>query len=518
MPIDILLVSDEESPLENYISGFMNYCLVTQTLAVERGEKGWPNLHPPHLGIAVLAAYLRKNGFNPVFIDNIFRVPENWSDLRRFILEGAPILGISTSLLFNPDSVRRIVNEARAINPGIIIVLGGASALRPEIMELGDIAVTGPGEKPLLGLLNAIKSGCTPAGIPGIWHRVEGRMKYTGDPDCLPMDEISSPDWAMPVFRSSLCYPVEYSRGCVHRCAFCSYPNHGGHTFRDPALVVSELARNREKLGIRIHRFMDSDMAALPERTEELCKLIMDRGLDIQWSCYARVDSLIKRPGLARKMRAAGCVAVFLGVESGDDGILKSMNKGYDSGVIPEGVAAAREAGILTHGNFIIGFPGETGATVDRTLEIILKSHFDTAAFFLFWVHRDSSAPVWNNKKRWGIEGSGVRWRHRTMDSDTAEVHIERAMRAVLTGMPETLIGNEYWITLMMGYGLTPAECLVLLRDVREYHLAASQKDGTRISAAVSSILAVMRKVNIVAGDLNKVHAGTGGGGCPANL
>ncbi|OGS12596.1 MAG: hypothetical protein A2234_08935 [Elusimicrobia bacterium RIFOXYA2_FULL_58_8] len=506
MPIDILLVSDEEGPLENYISQFMKYCLVTHTLALENGEAGWPNLHPPHLSIAVLAAYLRKNGRNPEFIDNIFRVPENWAQMLRLLGEGTPVLGISTSLLFNPDSVRRIVTKARSINPKVIIVLGGASARHPEIMELGDIAVTGPGEKPLLDIVNVLKAGGSLSDIKGIWHRVDGRMAYTGDAACPPMDDLPFPDWPAAVFHSSNCYPLEDSRGCVHSCAFCSYPNSGGHVFRAPALVVDELAKNREKAGIRLYRFMDSDLAARPEHTEKLCELIAARGLDLQWSCYARVDSLVKRPGLAAKMRAAGCVNVFLGIESGDDGILGAMNKGYGSAMIPEGVAAAREAGILTHGNFIIGFPGETSATVDATLEIIRRSRLDTAAFFLFWVHRNSASPVWNNKQNWGLEGDGVCWRHRTMDSAAAELQIGRAMRTVLTEMPETLIGNEYWITLMMGYGLSTAECLAFLRAVREYHLASLRQDADRTLAAQSAILAVMRKMNMLAKNLNKAR------------
>lgn len=507
MPADIVLVSEEEAPVENYVTRFMDYCLVTQRLADASGEEGWPRLHPPHLGIAALASYLRRHGFKAERVDNFFRVPGNRERLRRLVEEGAPVLGVSTSLLFSPETVRGVIDYARQANPGIAVVLGGASARRPEIRELGDFAVTGPGERPLLELLAALKAGRPAAGIKGVWSRAGAGMTYGGDPDPLPMAETAFPDWGDSSFRSSLCYPMELSRGCAHRCAFCSYPGNGAYSALPPQAAAEELARNRREHGISVYRFMDSDFAARPRQAEELCDRVAGLGLDLRWTCYARVDALARRPGLARKMREAGCAAVFLGIESGDDGILRSMGKNYCSADILEGVAAAREAGILTHGNFIVGFPGETAKTVDRTLDVIRRSRLDMAAFFLFWVQRHSDSPVWKDAARWGIEGDGVRWRHSTMDAAGAEEQVSRALREVLTGMRDTVIGNEYWVALMMGYGLSPAECMAYMRDVRDYQLALLRGDEALSGAAAERLLAVMRRMNGAARELVRGRA-----------
>lgn len=496
MPLDIVLVSEEEAPVENYITRFMDYCLVTQTLAAESGEEGWPRLHPPHLGIAALAAYLRRHGFRAERVDNFFRVPENRERLGRLLREGTPVLGISTSLLFSADTVRGVIDYARGINPGVIVVLGGASARRPEIRALGDFTVTGPGEKPLAELLAALKAGRPAGAVKGVWRRAGEELVYGGAPDPLPMSETAFPDWGDSSFRSSLCYPMELSRGCAHRCAFCSYPGNGAYSALPPEAAAAELARNRREHGIRTYRFMDSDFAARPRETEEFCDRVAALGLDLQWTCYARVDALARRPALARKMRAAGCAAVFLGIESGDDAILRAMGKNYGAPEILEGAAAAREAGILTHGNFIIGFPGETSATVDRTLEVIRRSRLDMAAFFLFWVQGHSDSPVWNERARWGIDGEGVKWRHATMDAAAAEEQVSRALREVLTGMPDTVIGNEYWVALMMGYGLGPADCMAYMRDVRDYHLARLRGDRPLAAAASGRLLGAMRRMN----------------------
>lgn len=496
-PVDILLISEEEGSFENYISALLRYCGVYQSIAEENGEAGWPVFHLPHMGTAALAAYLRANGFNPAVIDNIFHVPANWERFRRIVAEGVPAVGISTSLLFRRETVRRIIDEARAINPDVVTVIGGASACRPEIMDLGDVVVKGPGEKPLAGLLAALKNGRPLDGVPGISFRRGGRMESTGDCAGLTLDELPPPDWdVLPAFGPSPCYLIEASRGCNHNCAFCAYPGDGLREVRSPSLVAGEMERNRKKYGIRLYRFIDSDFLLRPEKSEELCDLLIRSGLNVQWSCYTRVDALAKHPRLAGKMRKAGCVSIFFGIDSGDENILRSMRKGYGPREILKGTAIAKEAGIFVHGNFIVGFPGETAETVNNTLKVVSEAGLDTVAFFLFCLSRDSGSPIWNDKKRWGIEGEGTVWRHRTMDSREAEAHVDRAMNKVLTEMPDRLIGIPHWLMLLLGFGLATEEYLPHLRDVRDYHLCRLRGNTAGTLAAAEKILATLRRIN----------------------
>ena len=488
---DMILLSEEErQPSCWRWSGEVEESLLSipQKLAQANGEEGPPNVHEPHLSIVTLATWLRAKGFKAGAIDNIFRIRANWTRAEAALKAGTPVLGISTTLLFTRDSVKRITDMARSANPDVLIVLGGLSALnQPEIMDLGDVVVKGRGERPLQELLSARKNGGELKEVPNIYHRSGGRWTYTYDAPAAGIDEIPPPDWDILPVRGSLRYPVEASTGCRHHCVFCSSWNTERVSFKNTALVVGELERNREKYGARTVRFMDADFTADPGHAARLCELLIQRGLGLRWTCYARADAFAGAPGLAVKMRAAGCAAAFMGIESGDDGILRAMGKDCGARVAAAGVAAAKAAGLITHCNFIIGFPGETAETVGRSTAFVENSKPDLAHFGLFYPR--GASPLRRDIGGFGVEMNGPEWRHGTMDSAEAERHVELAAAAVLAGMPGTAVGTEYHLSRLMGFGLSPDESLKYLLDHKEYYQACRAADPARL-------LAAMRKTN----------------------
>jgi anaerobic magnesium-protoporphyrin IX monomethyl ester cyclase len=185
-------------------------------------------------------------------------------------------------------------------------------------------------------------------------------------------------------------------RGCPHRCVFCLYPQvfHGNkYRLRSPAdvvnefeYVVNELPRVREVV------VEDDTFSANKKRVKEICDLLVGRGVRIRWSANVRAN-LDYETMVA--MRRAGCRLIIVGYESGDQRVLDMMNKGITLEQQVEFAGAARRAGLLVHGCFMAGTPGETLESLERTLEFAIKLAPDTAQFFPLMVYPGTRAYQW---------------------------------------------------------------------------------------------------------------------------
>jgi radical SAM superfamily enzyme YgiQ (UPF0313 family) len=117
-------------------------------------------------------------------------------------------------------------------------------------------------------------------------------------------------------------------------------------------------------------------------------------------------------------MKESGCEAVYLGLESGSDKILENMNKATTVDKYLRGIELLKEYDILTHGNFIIGFPGETEETVLETKKFIQNCGIDYYRMQLWYCM--PITPIWERKDEFKIVGDGFEWEHSTMNSKKA--------------------------------------------------------------------------------------------------
>jgi anaerobic magnesium-protoporphyrin IX monomethyl ester cyclase len=159
---------------------------------------------------------------------------------------------------------------------------------------------------------------------------------------------------------------VMSTRGCPFRCEFCSNVVFGGsYRERSPENVVDEIVEVLD-LGYDRISFTDDVFTMKKERVVKVCQEIRRRGLKFNWECLGRVDALDTPTAL--DMKAAGCTRIFFGIESGDEQILKLMNKKISIEQARRGVEAAHNAGLQVGAFFIIGYPGDTDETVLKTL------------------------------------------------------------------------------------------------------------------------------------------------------
>lgn len=165
------------------------------------------------------------------------------------------------------------------------------------------------------------------------------------------------------------------TRGCPYSCDFCSKPV-WGELYRKPPLrrVMAEVDDIRTYGYERL--WIADDSFTLDTRyLRSFCTMMIQEAVPVSWTCLSRVDRL--SPDLVRLMGRAGCVKVYLGLESGDNQTLLLMGKKTTVGEGRQAVSLFSDAGILTGGFFMVGYPGETPESVERTLELALSLPLD---------------------------------------------------------------------------------------------------------------------------------------------
>jgi len=176
------------------------------------------------------------------------------------------------------------------------------------------------------------------------------------------------------------------SRGCPNRCTFCAAGYLSGHRirYRSPQAIVDEIEFLKHKHGIREVQFSDDNMTADPDIVAKICEMMIDRRLNIPWSCPngVRIDSL-SRP-LLQLMRRSGCYSLAVGIESGSRRLLRKIHKGINLDTVHEKLAMIRDAGMLTVGYFILGLPSETRAERKQTIDLAVSLPLDLANFMLY--------------------------------------------------------------------------------------------------------------------------------------
>jgi radical SAM superfamily enzyme YgiQ (UPF0313 family) len=429
--------------------------------------------HRPHLSLCDLATVAHAAGYEVRVVDNILRFPCRMKQVKSLIERTPLAVGISTTFLLTEELVTHYVDTIRSLGPNTKIILGGPSIRKlKELHGYCDFAVFGDGEDSLIAILEVLHGKRSPNTIPNSAYIAEnGELRYTpggknacrlgqtGKPYKAAKVKIPIADWKTVNRSFNHVFPIEFSRGCPKNCYYCSYDR--GKTTRDLLDVRKELIANAE-LGIKKYRVSDSDFNIGPvgyqNYPNDTCNLIIELNLNLEWSCYARVDEITDE--LAELMRRAGCFAVFFGIESGDDRILKMMNKGYTAKKAFQGIKTAKKHGLACHGSFIVGYPGESRATFENTLEFIVHSGLDTVNLGQFRVEKDTAVYT---KKEFKVEGLGMTWKHATMDSVMADaLVVEGNQRLLKSGI---CLGTEYNFPILMGMGQSVKEALQTMSD-----------------------------------------------------
>ncbi len=215
---------------------------------------------------------------------------------------------------------------------------------------------------------------------------------------------------------------VRTATSCPFRCRFCTFPIlEGKHVLFNIDDVIFQL-RQLKNMGVKYLFFIDDTFNVPPGRFETLMDRMIKEDLNMQWVSFFR--SQFANASLVKKMYDAGCRMVFCGFESGNDEILKLMNKRVTVQQYKDGIDFLFNAGILIGASYFIGYPGETYETAMDTLELINDPRITFSRGGVFYY--DPKAPVGDLAQEFGLTGYGMEWRHKTMNSEeAAKIHLE---------------------------------------------------------------------------------------------
>ncbi len=350
-------------------------------------------MHMPFavLGLGYLAAVLEKNQFQVDVIDcQVLKLSSE--DFRSEISKRQPdIVGVTSSTLTYQPALK-LVKIAKEACPNCVTAMGGAhvtfwddKALE-ECPEL-DIVIRKEGENTLLELVQRVANKESFIDVIGTTCRKDGKSvrnadrPYIEDLDALPFPARHL--WPMERFREyeDILY-LATSRGCVYWCEFCSTVRMHGRKYRmrSPKNVVDELEFLHKTYYINKFTFCDDAFTVDQQRTEAMCTEILKRGLKIEWNCGTRVDMLTHE--LLEKMKNAGCISVWFGVESGSQQVLDAMKKGITPELTIKVLGWVRELGMQPIPNVILGFPGETKESAWKTIKFVEKISPDAVGFY----------------------------------------------------------------------------------------------------------------------------------------
>lgn len=353
----------------------------------------------PPLGLCYLAAVLQKNGYGNVEIIDGVLEKLSPDDLYKRIRRYKPdIVGISST---TPSFyyAKKTIALCKEANKKTLIVLGGAhiTAVPKRTMEECpdlNIGVYGEGEMTFLELVDKVSQKKSLGACRGIIRRKRRRIII--NPPREPIKDLDNlPFPARHLLRDLRLYyhtpfrgrkfttPVITSRGCPYNCSFCDQSVFG-RTWRGHSAnyVIKELSHLKKKYNVAFVSFEDDNFLFSRKRAIQICRGMINNNLKLKWGCSARVDNIDKK--LLFQMKKAGCVNIFIGVESGSSRVLRLLNKKIQLGDVVRVVNLIKGAGINAYGSVVLGVPSETREEMEKTISFILTLPFDGASFFLY--------------------------------------------------------------------------------------------------------------------------------------
>ncbi len=183
--------------------------------------------------------------------------------------------------------------------------------------------------------------------------------------------------YRLPIARRFPFTVVVTSLGCPYHCGFCT-AGAFGYKVRAVDNVLEEL-KALTALGVREILFQDPTFTIATKRVVEICRGIIEAGLDLSWSCNADLHALDEDK--MAWMKKAGCHTVSVGIESGSDEMLTKYSKPITVDEIRAKAARLNAHKIKILGYFILGLPGETRESAEATIALARSLKLDIASF-----------------------------------------------------------------------------------------------------------------------------------------
>lgn len=400
----------------------------------------------PHIGVGYLCSYLRKKRFKPKVLDlnkkfylnhqdfkMLWHVENKnfWSNestfplilrifkkdideaIKEILSYDCKVLGFSVvdpKEKLTIEFIKRIKEKA----PDKKIILGGPATSTYEQRKIfldnvdKDITafVIGEGEVALFSLLRNILEKREIDNIEGCMVKKDGKWKYKERKFFIPLDELPFPtyeEFDMSLYGRSIL--VEWSRGCIGRCAFCkNYKLFPVFRVRSPENILKELRFHKEKYKIEEFTVVDNILNGDLNNLRKVCEKIIKENLKIRWTGQIAPSKNMDFE-FFKLLKKAGCFKLQIGFESASNKVLKKMRKTFTQEISEKNIKYAKKAGIETEIFVMIGFPGEDEKEFKKTYDFIKRNskYIDTIKS-INTLHLIAGTDVYEKREDFGIK------------------------------------------------------------------------------------------------------------------
>lgn len=361
----------------------------------------YPNSIYKPLGAYRLANHLRSNGYSCLVVDHFhtFTQQQALSIISRAVGVNTKFVGFSIAFFNsiegqNPMDPRAsiicqkldynrafcpqgldfetvLISSIKEINSDCKIVLGGAARISSQINNPRvDYTISGFAEIAVLDLVRCIERNTVPSSaIKNVWgaYIIDGANAESFD------YQHSQMIWQPQDIGGIKVLQLDLSRGCKFNCNFCDWSMRGTKSnkwIRQIDILVAELQRNYDLYGVYKYFIQDHTLNESDYKLNILKETVKQLTFSPIFWCHARPDLLVKYPAHTEIMIEAGVKSMMMGIDTLDPTAAKAIGKGLN----PEKIVAElknirRRYGndLLTHGNFVIGLPTETVASIQKT-------------------------------------------------------------------------------------------------------------------------------------------------------
>lgn len=377
----------------------------------------WGTFDPP-IGLAQLSSYLKKQGHWVEIFDLNIKVYLNqnedqkdiWSweqgdfwycpeyvkrffsdnsgfinhHIEQILKDNIGIVGFSVnaaSLLFSLEFARRL----KACDKGITIVFGGPIFLKKSFIkkilqdESVDVVIPGEGLIAFSELIESLRSGRALDSCTGLVFKRDNTIVNTRSTPLVNLDSLPFLDLTdLPLvdYDNGTHISLMTSRGCVRRCVFCSdAPCWPGYRAMCGKRIFQEVKFHKERYKNKLGHidFMDLVFNGNMNSLIEFCDLMIEAKLDLNWTANMYIRPEMTRK-VIKKMKAAKCEHIIIGIESGSEKVLRLMNKYYSMADADRIIKQMYDEGICVTANFMFGFPGETEEDFESTLDFLRRN------------------------------------------------------------------------------------------------------------------------------------------------
>jgi anaerobic magnesium-protoporphyrin IX monomethyl ester cyclase len=329
--------------------------------------------------LACLGATLREAGIDCVLVDAKFERLSEPQVIERVRASGAALVGL-TAFTNEIQPAARIARALKDREPRLRTVIGGVHVTaipRRTMLEFPefDIACLGQGDRTIVELVAALDARRPLETVPGLMWR-DGEQIAESTHTTVPPAVCDLPMPAWDLLPAGARYRLMTARGCPYNCNFCMNPNGRIVQRRTIEQVVAECEQVLSAFAPRdpINVWFDDEIFTVDmKRTHALCDAILATGLQKRMGWWAQTHVNVIDEALLRKMKAAGCKRVGLGIESADESVLRGMGKGSTIERAHAACRAAERVGIPLETFFILGHPGETAASARNTIDFAVR-------------------------------------------------------------------------------------------------------------------------------------------------